>query len=137
MEFYKVGRSVVQLKSLFNWDLNPNFSLNGNMKFISDAKPYLGIGLKYNAQETIDVLKDSVYSVYVDTDYSLKTDVKLALNGVFNLVLGLNVQENKPNPYFNIIFNDNDEVPFKPISSKTSTTNKSSTYNYNTPSTRY
>lgn len=134
MEFYKVGRSVVQLKSLFNWELNPNMSLNGNLRFISDAKPYVGFGIKYNAKESIDFLKDSVYSVYVDTDYSLKTDVKLALNGVFNLVLGVNVQENKPNPYFNIIFNDNDETPFKPIASKTIANERSSAYSYNTAS---
>ena len=134
MEFYKVGRSVVQLKSLFNWDMNPNMSLNGNFRFVSDAKPYVGLGIKYNSKESIDFLKDSVYSVYVDSDYSLKTDVRLALNNIFNLVLGVNVQENKPSPYFNIIFNDNDETPFKPIASKTISSERSSSYGYNNPS---
>lgn len=118
MEFYKVGRSVVQLKSLLNWEINPSMSLNGNLRFVSDSKPYLGVGMKYNPKDSIDALKDAVFGVYVDTDYRLKTDVKLALNGIFNLVLGVNVHENKPCPYFNIIFNDNDEVPFKPISTK-------------------
>jgi len=133
MEFYKVGRSVVQLKSLFNWELNPFMSFNGNLKFVSDAKPYVGFGIKYNPKESFDALKESVFGVYLDSEYSLKTDVKLALNGVFNLILGVNVKENKPCPYFNIIFNDNDEVPFKPISSKTGF-EKSSTLSYNTAS---
>jgi hypothetical protein len=122
MEFYKVGKTVIQLKTLFNWALNTNMSLHGNLKLISDAKPYVGLGIKYNSKESIELLRDSVYSIYIDNDYSLKTDVKLALNGIFNLVVGLNIQENQPSPYFNLIFNDNEKTPFKPLSATTNDT---------------
>jgi len=110
MEFYKLGKTVMQLKSLFNWDFNSNMSLNGNVKLISDSVPYIGLGIKYNSKDSVDILKDSIYSIYIDSKYSLKTDVKLALNGIFNFIMGVDVHENKPYPYFNLIFNDNDEV---------------------------
>jgi len=116
MEFYKLGKSVIQLKTLFNWDINSMMSCNGNLKVISDATPYLGLGIKYNNKESIDLLKDSLFSIYLDNKYSLKTDVKLPLNGIFNLILGMDIHDNKPLPYFNLIFNDNEEVPFTPRS---------------------
>lgn len=126
IEFYKIGKTVVQLKTLLNWELNNNISLHGNVKLISDAKPSAKLGIKYNSRDSIELLRDSIYSIQIDNDYSLKTDIKLALNGIFNLVVGLKVQENQANPYFNIIFNDNELTPFKPLANHRNTNEPSS-----------